>query len=149
MKNDDKQYKKIEAMLYSYNQTKVEIKNLELEIETLKNDYRGLGAITYEEKTGPTNKFNSAVENEVVKRDEQLIKLRNLKRLKEIEIEKIDNVISLLDERAEYLVKEYYMNRNQLKNISKHINLDESYLSTYKTSLINKIVGIMFVEELV
>ncbi|WP_461206911.1 RNA polymerase subunit sigma [Clostridium sp. DL1XJH146] len=141
------EYKKVEAMLYNYNSNKVKIKNLELEIESLDNDYRGAGAITYEEKSAPTNKFNSCVENEVVKRDEKLIRLRKLKRLKEIEVEKIDNVISLFRERDQILIEEYYMKRNQLKNISKIINLEESYLSTYKTNIINKIVNILFIEE--
>lgn len=140
-------YKKTEAILYNYKKTKIEIKNLTLDLEALENDYEGIRAIGYDEKTQSTNKFNSSVENEIIKRDEKIIKLRNKIKLKKIEIEKIDNILESLEQRDRYLIEEYYMNNNQLKNISKNINLEESYLSTYKSKLINEISDLIFIEE--
>ncbi|MBM7869316.1 DNA-directed RNA polymerase specialized sigma subunit [Clostridium pascui] len=140
-------YKKTEAILYNYKKTKIEIKNLVLDLEALENDYQGVQAIGYEERSSPTNAFNSSVENEIIKRDENILKLRNKIRLKEIEIEKVDNVLNSLNERDKYIIKEYYIERNQLKNISKHINLEESYLSSYKSKLIKDISNIMFLQE--
>ena len=55
-------YRKTEALLYNYKNMKAEIKNILLEIEDIENNYRGIEAITYEEKSAPTNKFNSSVE---------------------------------------------------------------------------------------
>lgn len=141
-------YKKTEAILYNYKKTKIEIKNLILDLEALENDYQGVQAIGYEERSSPTNAFNSSVENEIIKRDENILKLRNKIRLKEIEIEKVDNVLDSLNERDKYIIKEYYIECNQLKNISKHINLEESYLSSYKSKLIKDISNIMFLQEL-
>lgn len=140
-------YKKTEAILYNYKKTKIEIKNLILDLEALENDYQGVQAIGYEERSSPTNAFSSSVENEIIKRDENILKLRNKIRLKEIEIEKVDNVLNSLNERDKYIIKEYYIERNQLKNISKHINLEESYLSSYKSKLIKDISNIMFLQE--
>ncbi|WP_097026162.1 hypothetical protein [Clostridium peptidivorans] len=140
-------YKKTEAILYNYKKTKIEIKNYFLDLEALENDYQGVQAIGYEERSSPTNAFNSSVENEIIKRDENILKLRNKIRLKEIEIEKVDNVLNSLNERDKYIIKEYYIERNQLKNISKHINLEESYLSSYKSKLIKDISNIMFLQE--
>ncbi|MEN8433943.1 hypothetical protein NX821_001114 [Clostridium septicum] len=65
-------YKKTEAMLYNFNKTKAEIRNIELDLELLKSQYEGVGAIVYEERTGSTNKFNSSVENEVVIREKRI-----------------------------------------------------------------------------
>lgn len=144
--SDDK-YKVTEAILYNYKKTKIEIKNMALDLEALENDYQGIQAIGYEEKTGPTNKFSSNVENEIIKRDEVITKLKNKIRLKEIEIEKVDNILESLDERDRYIIKEYYIDNNQLKNISKYINLEESYLSSYKSKLIKEIANMMFVKE--
>jgi DNA-directed RNA polymerase specialized sigma subunit len=141
-------YKKTEAILYNYKKIKIEIKNLTLDLEVLENDYEGVRAISYDERSTPTNKFNSDVENEIIKRDEEKIKLRNKIRLKEIEIEKVDNIIEELDERDSYLIKEYYINHNQLKHICSKVNLDENYLSYYKTKLINEISNIMFIKEI-
>lgn len=143
MKNDDKHYKRVEAMLYNYNQTKVEIKNLKLEIETLENDYRGAGSITYEEKTGPTNKFNSVVENEIVSREHKIIKLKNTKRLKEIEVEKIDNALTALSDRDKSIVVNRYIDKMQIKRIAIKLNLDQTYLSAIKTDIINRLIGLL------
>lgn len=140
-------FKQVEAMLYNYNKNKVAIKNMRLDLEILKNNYEGVKAISYEEKSSPTNAFSSSVENEIIIREKNTRRLINKIRLKEIEIEKIDNVLELLDERDSYLIRQYYINKDQLKNISKHINLEESYLSTYKAKIINDIVDLMFTKE--
>lgn len=141
------EYKKVEAMLYNYKNTKIQIKNLKLDLEALENNYDGVSAISYEEKSAPTNKFNSAVENEVINREEKIKRLKSKIRLKEIQTEKIDNIIESLEERDKYIIEEYYIKRNQLKNINKHVNLEESYLSSYKSNLIKEIANTMFIEE--
>ena len=59
-------------------------KYLNKELEILENDYRGAGAISYDEKTQATNKFNSSVENEVINKTKEVYKLENEIRLKEM-----------------------------------------------------------------
>lgn len=145
--NTNDKFKIVEAMLYNYKNILAEIKILSRDLEILENDYRGTGAISYEEKTGKTNAFSSEVENEVIKRVEKIQRLKNKIRLKEIEIEKIDAVLEALNENDEFLIKEYYMNNKQLKFISSEIGLAESYASAYKSNLINKIINIIFNEE--
>ena len=63
--NTNDEFRRVEAMLYNYKNTLAEIKILKRDLEILENDYRGTGAISYEEKTGKTNAFSSEVENEV------------------------------------------------------------------------------------
>lgn len=145
--NTNDEFKRVEAMLYNYKNTQAEIKILKKDLEILENDYRGVGSIGYEEKSGPTNTFNSDVENEVIKRAEKIQRLKHKIRLKEIDLEKIDAVLEALNDNDKYLIKEYYMNNNQLKFISSEIGLAESYASAYKSNLINKIVNIIFNEE--
>lgn len=143
--NDE--FKQVEYMLYNYKNTIAEVKILKKDLEILENDYRGVGSIGYEEKSGSTNVFNSCVENEVIKRAEKIQRLKNKIRLKEIEIEKIDAVLEVLNDSDKYLIEQYYMNSKQLKFISSEIGLAESYASAYKSNLINKIVNIIFNEE--
>lgn len=140
-------FRRVEAMLYNYKNTQAEIKILKKDLEILENDYRGVGSIGYEEKSGPTNAFNSDVENEVIKRAEKIQRLKHKIRLKEIDIEKIDAVLEALNDNDKYLIQEYYMNSKQLKFISSEIGLAESYASAYKSNLINRIVNIIFNEE--
>ena len=62
-------------------------------MEIIENDYKGPGGISYDEKGSPTNAFSSTVENEVIKRAEKIQRLKRVIRLKEIEIENIDDAI--------------------------------------------------------
>ena len=146
MSTNDK-FRVVEAMLHNYKNTCAEIKILKRDLEILENDYKGVNAISYEEKSSPTNAFNSNVENEVIKRAEKIQRLKSDIRLKEIEIENIDDVIEALDDRAAYMIKEFYFNKRQLKIISSEIHLDENYSSAYKTSVIENLVNLIFVKE--
>ena len=59
-------FKKTERILYNYSMLKAEINNLGLEIEELENEYEGIGAISYEERSGNTNKISDSVANEII-----------------------------------------------------------------------------------
>lgn len=135
----NKRYKKVEAMLYNYKKTKAEIKILTRQLEILENNYMGTGAISYDEKTQSTNKFNSSVENEVIKREKDIQGLKNKIRLKEIEIENIDDVLNTLNDREAYVIREYYINKRLLKVICDEIHVNENYSSDYKSRIVNKI----------
>lgn len=136
-------YKRVEAMLYSYKKTKAEIKILMRELEILQNDYRGTGAISYDEKTQATNKFNSSVENEVINKTKEVYELENKIKLKEIEIANIDDALSTLNEREYYIIKEYYINNRLLKVIADEICVNENYASELKHKIINKLTSMI------
>nr|WP_307895937.1 hypothetical protein [Clostridium botulinum] len=68
-------YKKTENLLNDYIKIKSEIDNLQIEIEDIKLEYKGVGAMSYEEKSTPTNAFNSNVENEIINKEKLLEKL--------------------------------------------------------------------------
>ena len=136
-------YKRVEAMLYNYKKTKAEIKILIRELEILENDYRGAGAISYDEKTQATNKFNSSVENEVINKTKEVYELENKIKLKEIEIANIDDALSTLNEREYYIIKEYYINNRLLKVIADEIHVNENYASELKHKIINKLTSMI------
>jgi RinA family phage transcriptional activator len=144
MTND--KFKVVEAMLYNYYKNKAEVKNMKLDLEVLENDYRGVGSITYEERTQATNAFSSSVENEVLKRDEKIILLRRKIRLKEIEIEKVDNIFNSLTKDETFIIQERYFNHNTNKYIAATLNVTEQTACSYKEKLINKITPLMFSE---
>lgn len=138
MSTNDK-FKYVEAMLYNYKNTKIDIKNMYLDLEILENDYRGIGSIGYEEKSGPTNAFNSNVENEVIKKDEDILKLRRKIRLKEIEISKIDNVLEGLSIKEQEFIKLKYFQKFTHSRISEKIDISFDYINEYRVKVINKI----------
>lgn len=138
--------RRVEAMLYNYNKTKIDIKNMKLDLEVLENDYRGIGSMTYEERTQPTNAFSSSVENEIVKRDEKIIRLRNKIRLKEIEIQKIDNMLEFLKEKERDFVRLKYFEKNTHNEISEKIDISFDYINEYRLKTINKISSFILEE---
>ena len=142
MSTNDK-FKYVEAMLYNYKNTIAEIKILKKDLEILENDYRGVGSIGCEEKSGPTNAFNSNVENEVIKRAEKIQRLKRKIRLKEIEIENInDSIDSLLDD-EQLLIRERYFNKKSNKYIASLLNVTEQTSCIYKAKIINKLIPLL------
>lgn len=66
-------FKETENLLKNYNRLETEIKLIKAEIEDIKESYTGCGAIGYSEKSGPTNKFSSMVEDEVIRKRKNYI----------------------------------------------------------------------------
>lgn len=134
-----KNIKYIQALLYNYNSIKVDIKNMKLDLEALENDYKGVGAIIYEERTQATNAFSSSVENEIIIRDEKIIKLRASIRLKEIEVQKIDNIIESLNDKDQQFIRLKYFEKNTHNQISEKIDMSFDYINEYRLKVITKI----------
>ncbi len=59
-------FRKIENLLRNYNR-------LEAEIENIKEYYTDCVVIGYSEKSGPTNKVNSMVEDEVIRKKKDFL----------------------------------------------------------------------------
>ena len=139
--NDD--FKRVESMLYNYKNTLAKIKKLKRDLEIIENDYRGIGSISYDEKTQPTNKFNSEVENEIIKRAEDIQKLKNRIRLKEIEIENINDAYESLLDTEQIITKERYFNNKSNKYVASILNVTEQTSCDYKNKLITKLIPLL------
>ena len=75
-------FRKTEGKLFDYKRIKSAIEKIELDIEEIKNEYIGCGAIGYEERTGPTYNISRLVENEVIKKEQRINYLEYRKRQK-------------------------------------------------------------------
>lgn len=137
------EFKKVESMLYNYKNTKAEINILKRDLEILENDYKGTSAISYDEKTQLTNAFNSAVENEVIRRAERIQQLRNKIRLKEIEIENIDDALETLNPDDKLFVVERYFNKRSNKYVASLLNIVEQTACTYKNRIVNLLIPLL------
>lgn len=135
----------MERLLWDYRNIKAEIKNLELEIEASKENYEGLIAVSYKEKTAATNKFNSVVENEVLTRENKVLNLEKRKRIKEIQIEKVDNAIDTLSDNERRIIELRYFYRLQFKQISERLNLNETYCMQLKSKTLYKLETLVFI----
>jgi DNA-directed RNA polymerase specialized sigma subunit len=142
--NNNPLYRKTEAILYNYNKVKAQIKNIELEIENIKNEFNGPAAIGYEERTQSTNRFNSSIENEVINREIEINQLERYKRQKEIEILKVDNAIGSLTDREKIIIEMRYFKKYNNRMIAAKLDLTEEYICTIKKVAVNQILDSIF-----
>ena len=80
--------KKIETILYNFNQMKAEIKNIKLDIELLESEYDDEIGINYMENAGKTNKITSAVENMIIRKEDKINRLHYAMKVKDAEIKR-------------------------------------------------------------
>jgi DNA-directed RNA polymerase specialized sigma subunit len=102
--------KKDEArkLLSSYLIWKSDIKNIELEIEELKNNY-DMSGVSLEEKTGPTYKISNEIESRITNKEPKIDQLKKEKRINEINCEKVENAIQILKEFERQVIELKYM----------------------------------------
>ncbi|HJF35732.1 MAG TPA: hypothetical protein K8U79_06845 [Clostridium perfringens] len=141
-----KLFRETEGRLHNYKYLDIQIKNLELDIEREKNDYRGCGAISYDERTGATYNINRSVENEVIAKEKRIGKLMQLKLEKEIEKKKIENALTTLDSRETNLFNLLYnsRNKNNMNYISIKLHIDRSHCYRMRETIVYKIMSIFY-----
>lgn len=145
MKNKEL-FKKTESILYNYSMLKAEINNLELEIEELENEYEGIGAISYEERSSPTYKISDSIANEIIFKEKEVYRLNKMKRSKEILLLKINNALEALDENERKVVHYRYLNgKRTWLQIGEILSMDSNYCcNTLRVNTINKLSKMIF-----
>jgi DNA-directed RNA polymerase specialized sigma subunit len=135
---------KTRFILNSYLIYKNDIKNIELEIEELENNY-DLSGISLEEKTAPTNKISNAIESRAIAKPERISKLQNLKRSHEIKCEKIENSIEILKEFEKQVIELKYMTPPVMTwfNVSNKLRFSISACKQAEDRAINKMIPLL------
>lgn len=142
--NTNDNYRKVEGLLYNYVGTKIKIQNRKIDLEELENDYKGISAISYDEKSGPTNAFNSSVEDEIIKRDEKIIKLRNDIKIMENQILRVDNAMKKLKEYERSLIEMKYFKEYNHAKIAKELGFEVESIAIIKSRIINKLIPLIY-----
>lgn len=136
---DEELFRKTDGVLFNYKTIKAEINNIDIEIEELKEEVTGVNAIGYEEKTGPTNAFNSSVENEVLKKEKEINRLLREKGSKERLIRKIDNALETLEYEEREIIKLRCIERKPWNTVGALTNRDSDYCCKIKRKTVNKL----------
>ncbi|EHK2354936.1 DUF722 domain-containing protein [Clostridium perfringens] len=123
-------FKETENLLKNYNRLETEIKLIKAEIEDIKESYTGCVAIGYSEKSGPTNKFSSMVEDEVIRKEKDLFYLKRDLEYKVKLKRRIDLAIQTLRTKEEKdLVKLKYINQPKVSwgTVARHLKYNKDY----------------------
>ena len=142
-------FKKTEATLYNYRSLEVKIKNIQIDIDDLENDIT-VKAVSYDEKTAPTNAFHSTVEDEVIMRDEHVkqqiemlkAKLKYNQNLKA----KIDGALEQLTTQEYKLVDLRYFQKDKKTwvFIGQELGFDKDYCVKIRNKIIKKLSELIY-----
>lgn len=137
-------YDKVQMMLNSYIIWVNNIKNIELEIEALINNY-DLSGIELKEKTGQTFKITNEIEDRITSKDEKIEQYKHLKRINEINVEKINNAANILGEFEANVIELKYLTSSTetWKNISSSLNASISACRQARVRAINKMIPLL------
>lgn len=146
---EENKFKRAEYHLYKYKDIDTLNELADIKIKKLKNDV-SLRGISYDEKSGPTNKFNSDVENEVIRREEHIqSKITQLQIEKEDRIsekELIDKIMQLLEYEERKLVELRYFSKptRSWTSIAQELNQSVDNCIKVRRKVIDKISELLF-----
>ncbi|WP_099192776.1 sigma-70 RNA polymerase sigma factor region 4 domain-containing protein [Tepidibacter mesophilus] len=137
-KNNDT-YKKTEWMLYNYKMLKVSVENLKSEIQELKMDTVGTGAIRYDrEKTSPTYNIVCTTEEEAIANIERISKLEKQIMKTQNKIDKIDRGLSALNEEERTIIESRYIKGLQWWQVAGIVKYSERWCREKRKGAIEK-----------
>ena len=146
---EDNNFKKTEYTLYNYKSLDTKIKNIDIDIDNLENDIT-VNAISYEERSSPTNAFSSTVENEVVRREEKTAdKIQALKSKRKYNLNlktKIDGALEQLTSDEFKLVQLRYFSKDKKTWVEIGLNLgfDKDYCTKLRNKIIDKLSDLIY-----
>ena len=104
------EYKRTEKWLYEYRNIDSVLRLYSLQIEAIKNDIRGCGAIEYDgDKLSNSYNISKSVENEVLLREKKIEELEREKRRLEIHKEMLDIAINNFNHEQTMIFKYVYL----------------------------------------
>lgn len=139
-------YKKAEWLLYNYKKLKAEVKNIEIEIEDIKNTYIGANAIDPSQEPIKSNKITSMVENEVLDKERRIEYLESIKFSKENQIKKVDNALEILNEDDRKIIELRYFERIPNYKVAQRFNMTEEGCSARKRRIVENIKDILILD---
>jgi DNA-directed RNA polymerase specialized sigma subunit len=147
-KKEDNLFRKTDGVLFNYENIKAEIDIIDIEIEEIREEINGVSGMNYNEKSTPTNAFNSSVENELLKKEKEINRLLKEKNSKERLVKKIDRAISKgLDEKEREIIKARCFERKSWDRVSQIVNIDGDYCCKIKKAAIEKISKMIWIRE--
>lgn len=96
--------KKIANRIRKYKELKADIVDIDITIQELEAEIIGISGVSFEERTGKTYKITSSVEMQSEKHLKEKERLLRKRSIKEREIERIDNALTILKEEEKDII---------------------------------------------
>ena len=103
---------KIEKILVKYKTIDLRIENIDDRINMLIDDIK-ISNISYEEKLITTNVYSSSVENQVIRREENILQLKNIKNELILFKNIVNRALSILDKTELDIITMRYLHKDK------------------------------------
>ena len=139
----EKTFKDVEGMLYEYQRTKAEIKDIDIEVDEIKDTVEGLKGKSNNQimQSSPTNMTGDPVCEEILRKEEEITRLLAIKKSDERYIAKIDNMLTILSDDERSFVDLKYMQKKKGKEIGYALGLSKDGLSSKRKIVISDLVN--------
>ena len=115
--------KEVRAIVKSYRELKADIVDIEIKIKEKEEECIGITATPQGERTSPTYKITSSVERQAEKHTEEVDKLLHYKFIKEMQLKRIDNALSILDDIHKEVVESVLIQSKRYSYIQEKLHL--------------------------
>ena len=115
--------KEVREKVKKYKELKADIVDIDIKIAETEEEYIGITACPQGERTSQTYKITSSEENQAEKHQEAVEKLLHIKFIKENQIKRIDNALSILDDIHRYVIEEAIIKGTRYYNIECELHL--------------------------
>lgn len=142
-------YKQVEEMLKSYQTIKAEIKNIELDIQDIEKNAGFKGTTDDPRPSTPTYRFNSNVENDAlsISREKAISKLKVARNDRQREIDRIENMLSVLSEQDEEIIRLRYFKRVPMSIIANKLDRTIGQVSYRRRCAISDMINILNISK--
>lgn len=132
--------KEVERVLLEYKIIDLKIENIDDKINIINDDVKILN-INYEEKVSATSIYNSSVENEVIRREENMLHLKNIKNEMLVFKYAVNRALSILDEIELKLIAMRYLHKDKKswRQIGLALGFDEDYCCKKRNKIFVKL----------
>ncbi|MDU5680995.1 MAG: hypothetical protein E6005_03795 [Peptostreptococcus sp.] len=141
------EYKRTEKWLYRYKDLPSAIRQYNLQIEAVKNNIRGCGAIEYDsDRLSQSYNISKTVENEVILREKKIEELESKKRVLEIHKEKLDIAINNFNHEQTEIFKYVYLKVKPewtVRRIVRELAISQSTFYRIKKELVHSAINSM------
>ena len=138
----------VKEKLENYPVLKAEVRRLELEKQRIEGEYMGVHGVMYGgiKQGSPTNKITSSVELEFAYKEAAKRDLETKINEKLIEVEIIDNALSVLTEDELKLIELRYFKKRKVNDIADILEVNPDTVSRRAKAIINKVRPLIVVQ---
>lgn len=133
--------KKLEKRFREYKSVRARMVQAKLDLEDIRMEEATIAAATFDEKFG--SDVSSTVENKVMKKLEMEDELKRNIKESELELKKLDNLLSVLDQREKTIIEERYINRLNYNYLVGALDREYNTIKAIERQAFKKMIGIL------